>query len=138
MARYNMFMILILDVFGVAHLGRGLNKPLLEAVQPLRKQGIRVFFASNMGTAQKLMFWNVLNLKAYGENIFCSGDLNVAKPEPAFYSRVAAGIGADPDSILFFDDSAANVEAANASGWRAFLYSDVDTTLKEIENHHGL
>ena len=131
-------MILVLDVFGVAHLGRGLNKPLLEAIQPLRAKGLRVFFGSNMDKAQRLLFWNVLNLKAYGENIFCSGDLNVAKPEPAFYSRVAAAIGTDPDSILFFDDSAANVEAAIASGWRAFLYSDVDTTLKEIEKHHGL
>ncbi len=86
-----------------------------------------------MGTAQKLMFWNVLNLKAYGEEIFCSGDLNVAKPEPAFYSRVTAALGASPDSILFFDDSAVNVAAATTQGWHGFLYHDVNTTLQEIE-----
>jgi len=131
-------MILLFDVYGVSFIGKGLNKPLLEGVQGLRAKGWRVGFASNMASMQKPVFWNVMGLKDYGDKIFCSGDLNVAKPQPAFYSRVASELGVAPESILFFDDSATNVEAAKQSGWQAFLYTDVETTLQQIEKIHGV
>lgn len=131
-------MILLFDVYGVAHVSGGLNRPLLDAAAAWRARGVRIGFASNMPSDQKDNAWNRLGLKNYGDVLFCSGDLNVAKPSPAFYSRVAAELGAKPDSILFFDDSAQNVDAACACGWRAFLYHDVTTTLKQIETmYHG-
>ena len=126
-------MIYLFDVYGVVYDG-GLNKPLLEAMQTLRLQGHKVCLASNMATAQRVLFWNALGLKNFADEIFCSGDLNVAKPEPLFYSRVAALLSAQPESILFFDDSAANVDAAKACGWQAFLYTDLPSTLKIIDN----
>ena len=131
-------MIVLFDVYGVSFVGNRLNKPLLEGVQPFRAHGLDVAFASNMASFQKPMFWNVIGLKNYGERILCSGDLNVAKPEPGFYSRVAAELGVSPESILFFDDSARNVEAARACGWQAFIYTDVETTLKQIEISYGV
>lgn len=127
-------MIYLFDVYGVVYEGGGLNKPLLKIMQGLREAGNRVCLASNMATAQRILFWNALGLKAYADEIFCSGDLNVAKPEPLFYSRVEARLGVDPESILFFDDSAANVDAARACGWQAFLYTDVPSTLQTIDN----
>ena len=127
-------MIYLFDVYGVVYEGRGLNKPLLSAIQPLRQAGHRVCLASNMDKAQRVLFWNALGLKDFADEIFCSGDLNVAKPEPLFYSRVAALLSATPESIIFFDDSAANVDAAKACGWQAFLYTDLPSTLKIIEN----
>ena len=131
-------MILIFDVYGVAYVGAGLNQPLLQALQPLRAKGVKVCFGSNMASAQRAMFWNILGLKRFGDELYCSGDLNVAKPDPAFYSRVATALGASGDSILFFDDSAANVTAANAAGWHGYLYSDVATTLDIIGKHNGI
>jgi putative hydrolase of the HAD superfamily len=131
-------MILLFDVYGVAFIGKGLNKSLLDAVQMRRAGGWRVGFASNMAAMQKPVFWNVMGLKNYGDKIFCSGDLGVAKPSPAFYSRVADELGVAPESILFFDDSMTNVEAARQSGWQAFLYTDVETTLQQIEKIHGV
>lgn len=127
-------MIYLFDVYGVVYENAGLNKPLLAAMQALRKAGYKVCLASNMATAQRVLFWNALGLKNFADEIFCSGDLNVAKPEPFFYSRVAALLSAQPESILFFDDSAANVDAAKACGWQAFLYTDLPSTLKIIDN----
>lgn len=126
-------MIYLFDVYGVVYENSGLNKPLLEAMQRLRADGNKVCLASNMATAQRVLFWNALGLKNYADEIFCSGDLNVAKPEPLFYSRVAALLSVQPESILFFDDSAANIDAAKACGWQAFLYTDLPSTLKIIE-----
>jgi putative hydrolase of the HAD superfamily len=126
-------MIYLFDVYGVVYLPKGLNQPLLEVMQELRQSGAKVCLASNMATAQRVLFWNALGLKGFADEIFCSGDLNVAKPEPLFYSRVAAALGAEPESIVFFDDSAANTDAARACGWQAFLYTDVPSTMKIID-----
>lgn len=130
-------MIYVFDVYGVVYEGGGLNKPLLEVLSNLRAAGKRVVLASNMPVVQRVLFWEALNLKAFADEIFCSGDLNVAKPSQLFYSRVAEALQAEPESILFFDDSAANVDAAKACGWHAFLYTDPVSTLKIIENING-
>lgn len=131
-------MIFVFDVYGVVYDNGGLNGPLLEVISALRAKGQRVVLASNMPTAQRVLFWDALGLRNYADEIFCSGDLNVAKPAPLFYSRVEAALGVEAESILFFDDSAANVEAAKACGWHAFLYTDTDSTLKIIETYHEL
>lgn len=136
-------MILVLDVFGVAYVGASLNKALLEPLQALRANGLKgerlkIVFGSNMASTQKILFWNAIGLKKYGEEIFCSGDLKVAKPEPAFYSRVQSALGVDSSEILFFDDSPINVAAAIACGWQAFVYETPDAALNEIGKHYGV
>ena len=130
-------MIYVFDVYGVVYQGGALNKELCARMKDLRASGRRVALASNMGKTQRVLFWNALGLSAYADEIFCSGDLNVAKPSHLFYSRVAAALGAEPESILFFDDSAANVDAAKACGWHAFLYTDNPSAFSIIETYHG-
>jgi putative hydrolase of the HAD superfamily len=123
-------MIYLFDVYGVVYEGGRFNKALLAVMQDLRAGGAKVCLASNMASAQRILFWNALGLKGFADEIFCSGDLNVAKPEPLFYSRVSAALSVEPESIVFFDDSAANVDAARIAGWQAFLYTDVPATIK--------
>lgn len=50
---------------------------------------------------------------------FASHLLGLLKPDPAIYRAVEGGTGHDASRILFFDDSAANVEGARAVGWTA-------------------
>lgn len=126
-------MIYIFDVYGVVYVDNALNMGLLQAMKRLGEEGATVVLASNMAGEQRRLFWEGLNLREYAKEIFCSGDLGVAKPAQAFYSRVAASLKAEPESILFFDDSAANIDAAKACGWHAFLYTDIPTTLEIIE-----
>lgn len=51
-----------------------------------------------------------------------SGEIGQIKPDPAIYARHQATFGLDPAATLFIDDNAANVAAAEASGWRAVQY----------------
>ncbi|HEY3380004.1 MAG TPA: HAD-IA family hydrolase, partial [Armatimonadota bacterium] len=43
----------------------------------------------------------------------------VAKPDPAIYQLFEAATGQRSEEILFFDDRAENVAAAQACGWHA-------------------
>lgn len=50
---------------------------------------------------------------------FLSYELGLRKPEPRAFAAVAGEIGLAPARILFFDDSAANVDGARAAGLQA-------------------
>lgn len=56
--------------------------------------------------------------------IFVSGELRLAKPEPAIFRHVLAAIGAPPEHCLFIDDAQRNVAAAAALGMRTHLFTD--------------
>lgn len=124
-------MILIFDAYGVVLTFGGVNRPLLEMLAPYRAQGIRVCMASNMGVVEKTLWWP--RLKSHIDQLFCSGELGVEKPDIRFYHTIVSKLGIVASDIVFFDDSPANVAAAQAAGWQAFLYTDVACTQKHIE-----
>jgi HAD superfamily hydrolase (TIGR01509 family) len=50
---------------------------------------------------------------------FVSHRMGLRKPDPAAFAHVAREIVVPPAQILFFDDTAANVEGARAAGLQA-------------------
>ncbi|CAN5716668.1 HAD family phosphatase [soil metagenome] len=67
--------------------------------------------------------------------IFSSAELGLRKPEPAAFHLVAAEIGVPLERMLFFDDTAENVDAARALGLRSVLVrspGDVEHALAEL------
>ncbi|MFI0915400.1 HAD-IA family hydrolase [Streptomyces abikoensis] len=61
--------------------------------------------------------------------------------EAALYLRAfeaaCAGLEVRPESCLFIDDVAANIEAARAAGMQAHLFEDNDRAIKRIMAHLG-
>lgn len=52
---------------------------------------------------------------------FASSQLGARKPEPEAFALVAAGLGVEPSSIAFFDDTESNVDSARAAQWQAIV-----------------
>ena len=53
---------------------------------------------------------------------FISGHLAMTKPDPAIYAKVETVSGIKGPDILFADDRADNIEAAQKYGWRTHLF----------------
>lgn len=53
-----------------------------------------------------------------------SGEHGIIKPDRAIYDLHVERFGLVPEKTIFFDDSAANVEAARSAGWQAHLFTD--------------
>ena len=53
---------------------------------------------------------------------FLSHRMGLSKPTLASFNHVAAGAGIDPTRSVFFDDVAANVEAARRAGFQAEVF----------------
>jgi 2-haloacid dehalogenase len=56
------------------------------------------------------------------EGVVISGDEGVCKPAAEIYRRCEQRFGFAPGDAVFVDDSAANVDAAAALGWRAIHF----------------
>ena len=63
-------------------------------------------------------FWERKYAKtlALFREVFVSCDLGLRKPEAAAFRQVTARIGAEPEKVLFFDDTRENVDGARNIG----------------------
>ena len=64
--------------------------------------------------------------------IFVSGELRLAKPDPAIFRHVLAAIGAEPSRCLFVDDAPKNVAAAAELGIRTHRFTAPERLREEL------
>jgi putative hydrolase of the HAD superfamily len=67
-----------------------------------------------------------LPVAAHFGRLFFSCQLKLAKPDPACYTRVLAGLGASAEEVIFIDDRSENVTAAAALGLRSVRFTSPD------------
>lgn len=76
--------------------------------------------------------------KAYAEvlghfrEIFLSSSIGLRKPDAEAYDHVVKAIGVPASRILFFDDSAANIEGARARGLHAVHVTSTDDVARAL------
>ena len=56
------------------------------------------------------------------DDVVCSADVGLAKPDPRVYALAASRLGLDPGECVFVDDLAENVEAARGAGMLAVQF----------------
>jgi putative hydrolase of the HAD superfamily len=96
---------------------------LAEADAWRQRTGGRCFAASNQEHRRVAYLRERYGLDAHFDGIVYSAALGVCKPERAFFVDAQARMNVEvPQSILFIDDSAANVEGARLVDWGAMLY----------------
>ena len=62
----------------------------------------------------------------FGPNIFVSAEFRARKPDAAAYLGCLEAVGAAPESTLFVDDSARNVEGAERAGLVGHRFRDAE------------
>jgi putative hydrolase of the HAD superfamily len=62
-----------------------------------------------------------------------SSEVGHRKPEPAIYELTARLLGVSASEILYLDDFAANLEGAEAAGWRTIHFTGVESALRELD-----
>jgi len=110
----------------VAPLGERLE-PIAESVELLarlrerreRQADVRLYYLSNMPAPYARALERRLAFFRWFDGGVFSGDVKLVKPQGEIYELLAWRHGLEAAQTLFIDDSAANVEAARALGWRA-------------------
>jgi HAD superfamily hydrolase (TIGR01509 family) len=70
----------------------------------------------------------------YFDSLFCSYEMHVCKPDPAIFLQALAADGMKANESLFVDDSAKNVEAAEALGIRGLHVPTDEDWTAELTN----
>ena len=106
-----------------------IDRELLAMTDAWRQRtGGRVFAATNQEHHRAAYLRDQQGLGAHFDEIIYSAALGVCKPDRVFFTTAQARMGVSvAQSILFVDDSAANVDGARMAGWRAMLYRDRDS-----------
>jgi len=119
---------------------RGWNAILGSEVEGLRprlaqlRDRYRLYALSNTNAAHADTFRRDLSeLLATLHGQFLSHELGLRKPDVAIYAHVADALGAAPESILFLDDSPANLEGAERAGVRTQLARDPSHTCELLD-----
>lgn len=94
----------------------------VRLLRALRRRKVPVFALSNFGTGPfQIAEANYPFLEEFDQR-FLSGALKIAKPDAAIYQAVEEATGIPPMSLLFTDDRAENIDAAQARGWQTHLF----------------
>lgn len=101
------------------------STPILGSVNALRRAatlgtvGILTNNPSPFAASFAIMAPDVAEI--VGDNVLVSSDLGVRKPDAEIYHRALERFGAEAHNTFFTDDSASNIEGANALGIHGYV-----------------
>ena len=95
-----------------------LDYQLLDDLALMRARGVQVHLATVQEHERAAYIWDRLGFAAQFDAMHYAADLGAKKSDPAFYAAVEARTGFSGAELLLIDDTASNVEAARAAGWR--------------------
>ena len=88
---------------------------------------------SNTNSAHVAHFSQVYaGVLGHFREIFLSSSIGLRKPDAEAYDHVVKAIGVPASRILFFDDSAANIEGARARGLHAVHVTSMDDVARAL------
>lgn len=103
-----------------------LNRPLTEAIKAVqRKASCTFYLATNQEHVRAFYLWHHLNLGHLFKDMFYAARMGAKKPQNEFFEAVQKRLPEADEPPLFFDDTPAIVDAANAFGWEAILYNEL-------------
>jgi 2-haloacid dehalogenase len=90
----------------------------------LRGLGYRLYALTNWSAETFPIARERFEFLKWFEDIVVSGEVGLAKPDPAIFELAIARCRLDPGKTVFIDDAVHNVEAARRSGLHALHFQD--------------
>ncbi len=105
------------------------------AIEALHARGVPQYGLSNI--SHETIDSTVAMSPAFGRlaGFVASGLEGVMKPDPAIYRIVCDRFGLQPGDMLFVDDSAANIAAAQGLGFHVHHFTDPAALRPALESH---
>jgi 2-haloacid dehalogenase len=104
----------------------------LAIVRELRAAGVPVYALSNWSAEMYVLTRPLYPFFDELDGVFISGEVGVAKPDPAIFGLFLERFGLTAEEIVFIDDSPANVAAARALGIESIRFDDAAQTRREL------
>lgn len=93
-----------------------------EVFDEVQATGVRMLALSNFGAETFEIAKDLHPVLTRFDTPFISAHFKLIKPDPAFYAALEDGSGLTGDALIFVDDKAENIAAAEARGWKGHLF----------------
>ena len=108
--------------------------PSVDVVAELRADGVPLYALSNWSAETFPIARPRYPFLEWFDGIVISGDVRSAKPDRQIYEALLERHGLDPESVVFVDDVAANVAAAEELGMRGIRFTGAPDLRRELVN----
>jgi 2-haloacid dehalogenase len=102
----------------------GAHEDTVAVLRDLHAAGVPLFALTNWSAELFPRALERFDFLGLFDEIVVSGEVGLAKPDPAIFATLADRIGVPLSQCVFVDDVARNVEAAAAAGLDAIRFSD--------------
>jgi 2-haloacid dehalogenase len=101
-----------------------------DLIRRLTARDVPQYAITNFGAEAWALFRPTFPILDHMQDIVVSGVERMVKPGEEIFYLAAKRFGRSPETMLFIDDSAANVETARRLGWQAFHFVGDAAALK--------
>lgn len=118
------------------------NVELFNFLDGIRKKGVKTAVLSNtIAIYQNIQEKVGISHVGGFDPIIYSWREGVAKPDKKIFKVALDQLGADPDQVIFIDDSEKYIKSAESMGIKSILFSDTEDVIKKVSGlikHDGL
>jgi 2-haloacid dehalogenase len=104
----------------------------VDVLDDLRATGVRLLALSNWSAEMFPVARERFDFLAWFEGIVISGEVGVNKPDRRIFEHLVERFEIQPAATVFIDDSAANLAAAAALGFRPIQFIDATTLRHDL------
>lgn len=107
--------------------------PTVEILREVKQAGFPVYALSNwpdekwQQTRPKFEFFN------WFDDIVISGEVRLAKPDPAIFRLLLERIGSPPEACIYIDDASHNIAVADRLGFQSIHYTSPDKLEEDLQ-----
>lgn len=112
-----------------------LNSPMVELIESLAPR-YPLYLLSNTNDLHVEHFTEKFSVFSHFSGAIYSHEVQLMKPDPAIYAEAVRQFKVDPQSTVFIDDLAPNIESARKAGFHAIQYdlNAHDALLQSLSN----
>jgi putative hydrolase of the HAD superfamily len=110
-----------------------LHDEVIERIARLRGEGYRTGLLTNSFVGFRPILEQRVDFSIF-DVIVDSSEVGCRKPEPRIYELTTEMVGEPAEQILYLDDFAANIDGANAAGWRTIHVTGRDEIVSALDS----
>ncbi|MFM2111149.1 MAG: HAD family phosphatase [Gammaproteobacteria bacterium] len=107
-------------------------QPAMFALAQRLRRRHRVYLLSNVGDLHWAELRRRFALHELGHDVITSFEAGVMKPYAGIYEQAERRFALQPESTVFIDDRAENVEAVRQRGWHGIIHVNHDRTVAAL------
>ena len=104
-----------------------------DLVAELKAQGHNVIMLTNQNKMVSDFIADKFGLGDIFDQIFSSGEIKIAKPDPRIFNAVMEQLGINPKNFIFVDDYQPNVEGAQNAGVTGIKFESLEQLRAEFQ-----